>query len=314
MAVPHVASVAIANSVPFLTRSISIVSYKTRGQTPANVGAMTRLVSPGLFHTLGIRLIAGRDFEPADNSSSPGVAILSSRTAAALFGQRNPIGQEIVGPQSSAPVTVVGLVGDVAESLDGTSLPAVYMPFRQHSRRQMVVLIKSARATATLEAPVRAALAQADAGELAASVAPYMSLVDAGLASERAAAYVVVTMSIAALLLTTATVNIVGRLRFAQLERDFAIRASVGAGPLQLMGRSAAGTAVSAGVGACLGLVVAMWTTGVLVHLGVRVERPSATAIALILVLMSGAPTAGIAVAALRFSRRLSLASLLNRH
>ena len=66
------------------------------------------LVGPGYFHTMGIPLLSGREFQPAERGNSPTVAILNEALAQRLFGDRNPIGHTI-RRADSPPVTIIGV-------------------------------------------------------------------------------------------------------------------------------------------------------------------------------------------------------------
>ncbi|GLH73484.1 hypothetical protein GETHLI_19860 [Geothrix limicola] len=71
-----------------------------------------RTVSPGLFDTLGIRLLGGRDFGSADITSPVSTAIVSESMARTFWPGSDPIGQEFKSPNDQW-VRVVGLVADV---------------------------------------------------------------------------------------------------------------------------------------------------------------------------------------------------------
>jgi predicted permease len=77
---------------------------------------MFNRVSPGYFRTLGIRLIAGRDFSVHDTRSAPKVAIVNQTLTRLLFAGANPVGRVFAIEQNAGqPDTfceVVGLVGD----------------------------------------------------------------------------------------------------------------------------------------------------------------------------------------------------------
>jgi predicted permease len=66
-------------------------------------------VAPGYFSTLGIPLVAGRDFDARDTPGSPPVVIISERMARHFTG--NPVGQRLGadGPERE----VVGVVKDI---------------------------------------------------------------------------------------------------------------------------------------------------------------------------------------------------------
>jgi predicted permease len=66
------------------------------------------LVAPGYFGTLGIPLLAGRDFDDRDSPTAPKVVIVSERMARHFVG--DPIGQRIGGAEG---MEVVGVVKDI---------------------------------------------------------------------------------------------------------------------------------------------------------------------------------------------------------
>ena len=90
---------------------------------------------PGFFETMGIRLIDGRDLRPGDlpprlqasGQPLPGVGIVNEAFARAYFNGENPVGRSVDVRQSkdlSAPMEIVGYVGDAALSRPARSRPS----------------------------------------------------------------------------------------------------------------------------------------------------------------------------------------------
>ena len=74
------------------------------------------LASPSYFQTVGVRLLAGRDFSDRDQYGAPFTAIVSESLARQSFGSANPIGRRIYcGLDSPNPMTIVGVVSDVRQ-------------------------------------------------------------------------------------------------------------------------------------------------------------------------------------------------------
>jgi len=73
-------------------------------------------VGPGYFETLGMKLVAGRDFDGRDTPQSPKVAIVTESFARTHFGGRDPLGQAFqieAGPGEPQPFyQIVGVVRD----------------------------------------------------------------------------------------------------------------------------------------------------------------------------------------------------------
>jgi hypothetical protein len=72
-----------------------------------------RAVSPGLFQTLDIPLLRGRDFNDQDTAGAPLTVIVSQETVKKLWGTTDPLGRVIRVVGSGKEFTVVGVVGDV---------------------------------------------------------------------------------------------------------------------------------------------------------------------------------------------------------
>jgi predicted permease len=97
-------------------------------------GAVFALASPHYFETVGINLLAGRDFTQRDQYDAPFSAIISQSLARQSFGTSNPIGRRIYcGLDSPKPMTIVGVVSDVRQDSPASKPdPEIYMPFQQH--------------------------------------------------------------------------------------------------------------------------------------------------------------------------------------
>ncbi len=74
------------------------------------------VVSPGYFHTMETRFIAGRDFDEHDRVASPKVAIVNQAFARRLFGAASPIGHTFHwaadAGQTAPSYQIIGLVAN----------------------------------------------------------------------------------------------------------------------------------------------------------------------------------------------------------
>ena len=94
---PSVRSIAFSN-LPILGATYAWKDTVTNALLPAPrdpIAAARVVVTPGFFRTLGIPLVAGRDFTWSDNKQHPAVAIIDSLLAKQLFGAEDPIGNRI---------------------------------------------------------------------------------------------------------------------------------------------------------------------------------------------------------------------------
>jgi predicted permease len=103
------------------------------GSSP-EVPAVRTAVSPGFFSTLGLRVLAGRDFDWRDHSRGRRVAVISQSLADRVFGGHAAVGQRIrigVTPENE-DVEVVGIVADARlYNLKESNVAAAYVPALQ---------------------------------------------------------------------------------------------------------------------------------------------------------------------------------------
>jgi len=115
------------------------------------------LVGPAFFETMGIKLLAGREFSAADSESGPRVAIISAAMAHKFFADRNPIGLHLgfAGPGTRGDVEIVGLVRDVRHRVpEDRPVETVYIPYTQsppdHLGQMNLMVRTAASAGATI--------------------------------------------------------------------------------------------------------------------------------------------------------------------
>ncbi|MGA8025506.1 MAG: ABC transporter permease [Bryobacteraceae bacterium] len=91
-------------------------------------------VGPDFFHTLGIPLLAGREFTDADNARSAHTAVVNELFARRFLANQNPLGHHISGnngPNDEA--VIVGVVKDHKyRSIEETPIPMAWYPYTQN--------------------------------------------------------------------------------------------------------------------------------------------------------------------------------------
>ena len=83
-----VANVPAANNAPLRPLNLRADDGRT-SQVQVN------LVSPGLFRTLSVPLLTGRDFSAADSRAPESIGLVNETLARAFFPGRNQIGQSL---------------------------------------------------------------------------------------------------------------------------------------------------------------------------------------------------------------------------
>jgi predicted permease len=110
--------------------SIEIEGYHAKEDEDMNVNE--NKIGPGFFATLGIPLLAGRDFTKADGAKAPLAVIVNERFAKHYFGDENPIGRRIRFLREKDSVEIVGVIRDgKIVSLREKPLRCIYLPYAQ---------------------------------------------------------------------------------------------------------------------------------------------------------------------------------------
>jgi predicted permease len=186
------------------SRGLSVPGVTPRGQrhqTPVNA------VSPGYFQTVGVRLLRGREFTPADRKGAPRVAIINEALARRLFPGVDPVGQRLYdGDPHDHPndMTVVGVVGDVrARQLGKEPVRMYYEALAQQGEFPGSLEVRAAGDPAALAAQVRRTLQEVQPDLPVMSVRTMRTTVHAALTGERMMATLAAAFGLTALLLVS---------------------------------------------------------------------------------------------------------------
>jgi predicted permease len=147
LAVPGAEAVGIARVVPLNGNSVrGDEILPDSSDHPVRVRFHDNNVGPDYFRTMGIPILAGREFLASERKGSPEVAILNENLARRLFGDRNPVGHTF--RYASAPITVVGMAANSKYFTLGEEMPmAMYTPYAQGAVGNLVLqlLVRTAR-------------------------------------------------------------------------------------------------------------------------------------------------------------------------
>jgi len=238
--------------------------------------ADVRIASPDYFKTMGIPVLAGRDFSERDTKDAPDAVVINQAMAERFFAGEDPLGKRLqVYPDPTRWREVVGVVGNVRLlGLDAEVNPAIYLPPPQNvypaAMRASFVVVRTDADTRGLVAAVRDKLKAVDGGVPIAQVRTMEEVVGLSLAQRRLSMSLLATFAALALLL--AGVGIYGVLAYSVTERthEIGLRMALGASSRDVlrmvMGNSARLIAAGLGLGLGAALAVTRLMTSLLFH------------------------------------------------
>lgn len=278
-ATPGVASAGAAR-IAVLSGGARTIPISTDGRPVARdysnaFAVRVNIISDGYLDALGIPLLRGRDFTPADDAKAPRVAIVSRALAVKLWPNEDPIGKSF----GDTPATVVGMVPDTVyrNALEREPPPFFYLPLAQNYESGVTLHVRAAQGDPLALLPaVRAAVREVDTRIVVARPQRLRSLFDQSIASQRMMATLVGLFGGIALLL--AAVGLYGVMAHlaGQRRTEIGIRLALGAKPTSILslilGEGLSLVAIGAAIGLAAAMVATRWLESQL--FGVRATDP----------------------------------------
>jgi predicted permease len=159
------ASASVVRPVDDSAYFVSVVNAIGQQQFPDQQGirVATNQIAPGYFSTLGVAMLAGREFDWRDEVNASKTAIISETMARKRFSNQDPLGQQITLAGNDVR-TIVGVAKDMRYgNVKDTPRDVVYRPLFQDARPGAPTFeVRYAGTTADAMSAVRASLAVTD--------------------------------------------------------------------------------------------------------------------------------------------------------
>ena len=246
---PGVERAAVGTTVPWRDNAFFAAQFTVEGYAKANgeedPRARFRTVSPGFFATLGVPIVAGRDFTDADRRDGEKVVIVSQSLAQRMFPGGDAVNRHLMWTDpvikfidvSGGPRRIVGVVPDVDdENVIPAPAMAVYHPYEQEIFGGRV-FVRARTDPYALVPPITRIIRELSAEQPVERAATLEDVRAEVLAPDRLNALVFGGFAMVAL--TIAVVGVAGVLAFSvsARTREFGVRLAVGSAPRHLLTR-----------------------------------------------------------------------------
>ena len=239
--------------------------------------ALWRSISPGFFSSLGVPIIAGRDFNALDDDKGEPVVIVSATLARQMFPGQDPLNRHVYWTdpvlefitgspaekaRTTSPHRIIGVAADMDdEHIVPVPAATIYNSFADGGMFGGHLFIHSTGNPYALVTPVTKIIRQLQADEPVENAATLEDIRAKVLAPDRLNSLVFGVFAAVALII--AVVGVAGVLAFSvsARTREFGIRLALGAQPGNLLRGVVTQGALMAGIGvvagAVFGLIVA---------------------------------------------------------
>ena len=271
-----------------------------------------RVVSPGHLETLGIPLVAGRNFDEFDRGDAPIRILINQSMAESWFPNEDPIGKRLImarGNPDPQPMEIIGVIGDVKnegikEDVRSTFLlPLANPSFASGWRRHMTLYVRTNADPAAMIPTVREAVAEVDPALPVTKIKTLDTVVSATVAGPR---FVTILLGLfAGLALLLAAIGIYGVVAYSVSQRthEIGVRMTLGANRTDILRMVISKGMALTGLGIVLGWGIAFVLTRLIAGALVGVNSTDPVTFGGVALLLAAIALAACAVPARRASR-----------
>jgi predicted permease len=250
---PGVKSVALTE-MPLLGGGLRSFGFQIPGYAAEDVNIA--IVSDGLFNTLGIPMLLGRDLRPSDTEIAQRVIVVNQAFVTKYFPGRDPIGLSVKETGTGADWQIVGVCGDAQYvNLKSAAQPTVHFSYRQRPLRWGAVFAVRTTLPSLAAVPgVSRAVAAIDPNVPLTEIQTQDQVRDASIEEEHF--FAALCGSLAMLALVLSCIGLFGLMAYNVTRRtsEIGIRMALGASRWQIAAPVLREALVLAGMGTVIGI------------------------------------------------------------
>jgi putative ABC transport system permease protein len=310
--VPGVQDTAIASAIPLRGWGDGM-PFRMPEKPDEIVGTGFKIITPGYFRTLGLRVVKGRTFDDRDGPGSVPVVVVNESFVKRYSPDAEPIGRRILverilptrrglGPLTSWEIIGV-VVDEKASGLENPTDVGTYANFAQNPVVGVGIVARGAGDPPMLIKSIQSAVQRVDKFQVLDRPMTVTQLKEDSMVGRRLPTYLLGGFALLAMLLACA--GIYGVLSFVTASRtqELGIRAALGASQGDLVRMVIRGGTMPVVIGIVIGLGGAMWLSRFIQSMLFQtspIDTPSLVAVA---VLFLAVATTACFVPAWRASR-----------
>ncbi|HWC96448.1 MAG TPA: ABC transporter permease [Candidatus Sulfopaludibacter sp.] len=308
-ALPDVAAASTIHILP-LTGGNSGTDYRRmdRPQPPpgAGFGGGVSVVSDDYFHTMGIPLLSGREFDAQDRAASPRVMMLNQAAADFFYPNENPLGKRMVvswGPPPS-DMEIIGVAANIRhDGLDSQPDPCIFLPHQQQPNGFAFLLVRTRGAAANIISEVKEQIRAVSPTQGIQEIQTMENVMGDSIARPKLEVAVFSVFGVIALVLACVGIYAVISYSVEQRTREMGIRLALGASPGSVLGMVMREGLLLAAAGIASGLVAALALTRYLETLLYAIRPTDPLVFAAVSAILATAALAGCLFPARRATR-----------
>jgi predicted permease len=231
--------------------------------TDRAIDGSQNIVTPGFFRTLGLELVAGRNFDQTDRADAPAVAIVNETLARRAWRSESAVGKRILVGARRFPIEVVGVVRDAKYRTIGEGpTPFFYVPAAQRYEPISWILVRPTGQS--LIPQVRAVIREMEPNLPVVQAGTLADMTAFTLFPQRLAAWLAAIVSTIGIFLAALGVYGIAAYNASLRTREIGIRVALGAVRAQVLQLILRHAGRLAAVGIAFGVFAAGLATGML--------------------------------------------------